>query len=124
MEDPAKSWRHLFLRLKKQKIKLTSPGMKKGDIRLSALIPFSTARASKRSGVRGKSSLTEAVRKRMVAFPRVGPRKKSSLFFFSLFAEPKSRFKVEKFAFRYVPTRQCARGAILRACGRIARAYV
>ena len=79
MDDPAKSWRHLFLRLKKQKIKFISPGMKNGDIRLSALKPFNTARAKSRSGERGRSFLTEAIRRRRVAFPRVCPRKKSSL---------------------------------------------
>ena len=79
MEDPAKSWRHLLFRLKKQKTKLISPGMKKGDIRLNALIPFKTALANRRSGERGMSFLTGAVRKRMVAFPRVCPLKKSSL---------------------------------------------
>jgi hypothetical protein len=76
MDAPAKSWRHLFLRLKKQKMKFTSPGMKNGDIRLSALKPFNTARAKSRSGERGRSLLTEAIRRRRVAFPGFVPEKK------------------------------------------------
>ena len=76
MEAPAKSWRQRFFRLKKQKRKLISPGINKGDIKLSALIPLSTARAKSRSGVKGRSCLADTVLNLRVAFPRVCPRKK------------------------------------------------
>ena len=76
MEAPAKSWRHRFFRLKKQNKKLISPGINKGDIKLSALIPLSTARAKRRIGVKGKSALADTVLRRRVALPRVCPRKK------------------------------------------------
>ena len=78
-DEPAKSWRHRFFRLKKQKRKLTSPGIKNGDIKLSELIPLSTARAKSRNGVKGRSALADAVLRRSVALPNVCPRKKRSL---------------------------------------------
>ena len=77
MEEPAKSWRHCFLRLKKQNRKLIRPGRKNGDIKISALIPLSTARAKSRNGVKGRSGLADAVLRRRVALPKVCPRKKA-----------------------------------------------
>ena len=73
MEEPARSWRHRFFRLKKQNRKLISPGIKKGEIKLRALIPLSTARAKSRSGVKGRPGLADTVLNLRVAFPRVCP---------------------------------------------------
>ena len=60
-----------FFSIKKTKTKLIRPGIKKGDIKLSVLIPFIVALVQSLSGVSGLSCLIDSTRKRRVALPKV-----------------------------------------------------
>ena len=60
----------LLLTVEKQNRKLIRPGRKNGDIKISALIPLSTARAKSRNGVKGRFSLADALLRRRVAYPK------------------------------------------------------
>ena len=67
----------LFFTIEETKQEIDQTGKENGDIKISALIPLSTAGAKSRNGVKGRSGLADAVLRRRVALPKVCPRKKS-----------------------------------------------